>query len=65
MRQIRIKTLISKPVLESPNRLEQAVYNTLDELGVFYQKQVPLFNKFVVDILFPQNNLVLEIFGRY
>jgi very-short-patch-repair endonuclease len=65
MRQIRIKTLISKPVLESPNKLERAVYNALDKLGVSYQKQIPLFNKFVVDVLFPQNNLILEIFGRY
>lgn len=65
MRRIRIKTLTSKPIIESPNKLELMVYNTLDKLGVSYQKQVPLFNKFVVDVLFPQNNLVLEIFGRY
>lgn len=65
MRRIRIKTLTSKPFVESPNKLERAVYDALDGLGVTYQKQAPLFNKFVVDVLFPQNNLVLEIFGRY
>jgi len=65
MRRIRIKTLISKPMIESPNKLEKAVYDTLDKFGVYYKKQVPLFNKFVVDVLFPQNNIVLEIFGRY
>ena len=65
MRQIRIKTLTSKPFVESPNKLEKIVYDTLDGLDISYQKQAPLFNKFVVDVLFPQNKLVLEIFGRY
>lgn len=65
MRLIRIKTLISKPMIESPNKLEKTIYDTLDRFGIFYKKQVSLFNKFVVDVLFPQNNLVLEIFGRY
>src|SRR3989344_5929298 len=65
MRRIRIKTLTSKPFIESPNKLERMVYDVLDRLGVSYQKQAPLFNKFVVDVLFPQSNLVLEIFGRY
>lgn len=65
MRKIRIQTLISKPVIKSPNKLEKLVYNTLDKFGISYKKQVPLFNKFVVDVLFPKNNLVLEIFGRY
>lgn len=65
MRQIRIRTLISKPMIESPNKLEKVVYNALDKFGLYYKKQVPLFNKFVVDALFPQKNLVLEIFGRY
>src|SRR3989344_29556 len=65
MRIIRIKALTSSKVLQSPNKLEQLVYRTLDQLGVEYEKQVPLFNKFVVDALFPRQKLVLEIFGRY
>ena len=65
MRQIRIKTLSSKPLIESPNKLEKSVYDTLDKFKIYYEKQVPLFNKFVVDVLFPYQNLVLEIFGRY
>lgn len=65
MRRIRIKTLTSKPFIEYPNKLEKLIYNTLDKLGLSYQKQVPLFGKFVVDVLFPKHNLVLEIFGRY
>lgn len=65
MRQVHIKTLVSRPFIESPNKLERSIYEMLDKAGVFYQKQVPLFGKFVVDVLFPQNKLVLEIFGRY
>ncbi len=65
MRGIRVKALSSNKAIASPNRLEKLVYSTLDKYGVTYQKQVPLFNKFVVDILFPQHRFVLEIFGKY
>ncbi len=65
MRKLRIKTLTSQKVIGTPNKLEKTVYNTLDEFGVKYQKQVSLFDKFVVDVLFPECRLVLEIFGRY
>lgn len=65
MRQIRIRTLSSKKAVETPNKLEKLVYGTIDKLGVPYKKQMPLFNKFVVDAFFPQQSLVLEIFGRY
>lgn len=65
MRAIRIKTLTSHKAVESPNKLERSVYEALDHTHVPYEKQVPLFDKFVVDVLFPQRRLVLEIFGRY
>ncbi|MDZ4299375.1 MAG: DUF559 domain-containing protein, partial [Candidatus Sungbacteria bacterium] len=65
MRQIRIKTLTSRQAIESPNKLEKSVYEALDRMNIPYEKQVPLFGKFVVDVLFPQQHLVLEIFGRY
>lgn len=65
MRQIRIKTLTSRKRIESPNKLERLVYEALDRMQIDYKKQAPLFNKFVVDVLFSQRSLVLEIFGRY
>ena len=65
MRELRIKTLTSNKIIETPNKLEKLVYSYLDKIGIQYQKQIPLFNKFVVDILFPQRSLVLEIFGSY
>ena len=65
MRQIRIRALTSQEAIESPNRLESLVYGAIDQLGIPYQKQVALFDKFVVDALFPQRLLVLEIHGRY
>jgi very-short-patch-repair endonuclease len=65
MRSLRIKVLTSGKVIATPNKLEKTVYDKLDALSVNYQKQVALFNKFVVDVFFPQRKLVLEIFGRY
>jgi len=65
MREIRIKVLSSSGAIATPNKLEKLVYKSLDSFGVVYEKQTPLFGKFVVDILFPQRLLVVEIFGRY
>lgn len=65
MRQIRIKTLISQKMIETPNKLEQLVYKSIDKFDIPYKRQVPLFGKFVVDVFFPKKLLVLEIFGRY
>jgi very-short-patch-repair endonuclease len=65
MRDLRIKALTSGKAIATPNKLEKLVYDRLDAFSVDYQKQVALFNKFVVDIFFPQQKLVLEIFGRY
>ena len=50
---------------KGPNKLEQLVYSTLDKYKIKYQKQVPLFNKFVVDALFPEQKLVLEVLGDF
>ncbi|TSA46441.1 DUF559 domain-containing protein [bacterium] len=65
MRQLRINFLTSDKKVATPNKLEQLVYNSIEELNVSYKRQVPMFGKFVVDTLFPDKNLVLEIFGRY
>lgn len=65
MRHIRVAALSSQKAIASPNKLEQLVYYALDKQGISYEKQVPLFGKFVVDVFFPQCPLVLEIFGRY
>ncbi len=65
MRHIRVKVLSSNPVVESPNKLEKLVYDELSNRKIYYEKQVPLFDKFVVDVLFPRKKVVLEIFGKY
>ncbi|MFY9462424.1 MAG: DUF559 domain-containing protein [Candidatus Sungiibacteriota bacterium] len=64
MRQLRIQRLSSARLL-SPNRLEQQVYSELDRRSIFYLKQHPLYNKFVVDAFIPDRNIVIEIFGKY
>lgn len=65
MRRIRVSALSSQKAIASPNKLEQLVYCALDKQGILYEKQVPLFGKFVVDVFFPQKSLILEFFGRY
>ncbi len=65
MRTIRIRALSSDRKIASPNKLENLVYTALDARGVQYKKQVPLFDKFVVDALLPKEKIVLEIFGKY
>jgi very-short-patch-repair endonuclease len=65
MRVLRIEALTSKKTIATPNKLEKLVYDSLDSFSVSYQRQVALFNKFVVDAFFPQRKLVLEVFGRY
>jgi very-short-patch-repair endonuclease len=65
MRQIRVDFLASDKKIETPNKLERLVYDSIEELNIPYEKQVPLFGKFVVDTLFPDKNLVLEVFGQY
>ena len=65
MRRIRVRKLSSQKVVACPNKLEREVYDFLDKEGIVYGKQVPLFDKFVVDVLFPAKKLVVEIFGEY
>jgi len=65
MRIIRVKELSSNKKLQTPNKLEKMVYTELDTYDVQYEKQAPLFGKFVVDVLFPEEKIILEIFGKY
>ena len=65
MRKIGVESFKKWEHREGPNKLEQLVYSTLDNYEIKYQKQVPLFDKFVVDALFPEQKLILEIFGDY
>lgn len=65
MRKIGVSSFKKWEHREGPNKLEQLVYSTLNGYKIKYQKQVPLFDKFVVDIFFPKRKLILEIFGDY
>lgn len=65
MRQLRVDFLSSNKKVETPNKLEKLVYNSIESLNIPYKRQVPMFGKFVVDALFPDKKLVLEVFGRY
>jgi len=65
MRRVGVELFKRWETKDGPNKLEQLVYSTLDDYKVSYQKQVPLFNMFVVDVFFPEQKLILEIFGDY
>lgn len=65
MRKVGVELFKKWEHKEGPNKLERLVYSTLDNYLVEYQKQVPLFNLFVVDAFFPKQKLILEIFGDY
>lgn len=62
---IDLNVLYRLYVVETPNKLEKLVYNSIESLNIPYKRQVPMFGKFVVDALFPDKKLVLEVFGRY
>jgi very-short-patch-repair endonuclease len=49
----------------TPNRLETAGYAVLDAIGVAYQRQAPMFDKFVVDALIPEHRIVVQWDGDY
>jgi very-short-patch-repair endonuclease len=65
MRKVRVKELSLNKKINIPNKLERIVYEELDKYNIPYKKQEPLFEKFVVDALFPEKKIVLEIFGKY
>lgn len=65
MRRVGVELFKRWETRNGPNKLEQLVYLTLDGYKINYQKQVPLFDMFVVDAFFPQYKLILEIFGDY
>lgn len=65
MRKVGIELFKRWENKDGPNKLEQLVYSTFDSYKINYQKQVPLFNMFVVDAFFPKQKLILEIFGDY
>jgi very-short-patch-repair endonuclease len=47
------------------NKLEKIGNEILNDLGVVYQHQVLLFDKFLVDVLIPEKNIVIQWDGDY
>ena len=50
---------------KGPNRIEKIGYSILDDIGVKYYKQHPMFNKFIVDAFLPEHNIVIQWDGDY
>ena len=47
------------------NKLELAGQKILKEIGVDFQEQVLMFNKFLVDVLIPNKNVIIQWDGEY
>ena len=50
---------------QTPNKLELAGYALMDEIGVPYQRQVMVNNKFTVDAFYPGVGLIVQFDGDY
>lgn len=63
----REKMLIARRTLglKKPTRPEKKMSSFLDGLGIKHLKQHLLFEKFIVDELLPDINIVIEVNGRY
>ena len=42
------------------NKLELAGQKILKEIGIEFQEQVLMFNKFLVDVLIPSKNIIIQ-----
>jgi very-short-patch-repair endonuclease len=47
------------------NKLEMAGQKILKDIGVNFQEQVLMFNKFLVDVLIPSKNVIIQWDGEY
>lgn len=47
------------------NKLELAGQKILKEIGIEFQEQVLMFNKFLVDVLIPSKNIIIQWDGEY
>lgn len=54
-----------KLYLRKPTSIEKIVYNALEKIGVQFEKQKLINDKFVVDAYVPSQNLIIEADGDY
>lgn len=60
-----IKGNVAQQNKKGLNKLELAGQKILKEIGVEFQEQVLMFNKFLVDVLIPSKNIIIQWDGEY
>ncbi|CAB4143219.1 COG2852 Very-short-patch-repair endonuclease [uncultured Caudovirales phage] len=60
-----IQKNLNQAINKTPNKLELAGRDILNEIGIEYQEQVLLCNKFLVDVFIPNKNIVIQWDGDY
>lgn len=51
--------------LRKPTKLEIVLYNELEKLGIKFEKQAKINDKFLVDAFVLSHNLIIEVDGEY
>jgi G:T-mismatch repair DNA endonuclease (very short patch repair protein) len=65
MRERALRGILSQQKSKGPTSIERALCAALDELGIVYIFQHPMFDKFVVDAYLPNRKTVIETNGTY
>lgn len=65
LHKIAIKGNLAQQNKNGLNKLELAGNKILNDLGIIYTTQIPMFNKFVVDVLVEDKKLVIQWDGVY
>ena len=65
MRENGVKSILSQIKNSKPTKLEIEGKNILNEIGICFTEQVPMFNKFIVDVLIENKKIVVQWDGEY
>ena len=60
-----INSAISQQKSKGLNKLELTGQRILTDIGIEFEEQVLMFNKFLVDVLIPTKNLIIQWDGVY
>lgn len=65
LRRNGIKGYLAQNRTKNPTSIEKIVYQKLLDLGIIFEKQYVINDKFVVDVYIPDYNLIIEVDGSY
>ena len=65
MRKNGIKSILKQLKSKKPTKLEIAGNKILKEIGIQFEEQVPMFEKFIVDVLIEEKKIVIQWDGEY